>query len=265
MSSSQGPRKRLPENPSAENLRKQAKQLAKDEGLQLAAAQRRLANEYGFQNWAALMDAVIVDRAVDRAVPMLPLRGLIAFPHEIYPIYVGRAQSIRAIEAAANGRTSILMVAQKDAVVPKPSPSDMYEVGTAGSISSWIKLGDGTIKAEIVGIRRARVSRFVFDDDFFKAECAELSESADRTPELEALMRAVVAAFDAYTVHESRIPLDAAKAINSALATVSDPGALADKVVGHLKLTLEEKQSVLETIIPKQRLKQILAHLNASR
>ena len=57
MSTSQVPRKRLPENPSEENLRKQAKRLAKEEGLQLAGAQRRLAIEYGYGNWAELMRA----------------------------------------------------------------------------------------------------------------------------------------------------------------------------------------------------------------
>ena len=95
MTTSHGPRKRLPNNPSEENLRKQAKQLAKDEGLQLAAAQRRLAIEYGYRNWAELMRAV-----ASRFVPLVPLRELIAFPHEVYPIFIGRRKSIRAIEAA---------------------------------------------------------------------------------------------------------------------------------------------------------------------
>ena len=73
MTTSQGPRKRLPENPSEENLRKQAKHLAKQEGLQLAAAQRQLAIDYGYQNWAELIEAV-----AGRFVPLLPLRELIA-------------------------------------------------------------------------------------------------------------------------------------------------------------------------------------------
>jgi hypothetical protein len=94
MTTSEGPRKRLPNNPSEENLRKQAKRLAAQEDLQLAAAQRRLAIEYGYKNWAELMRAV-----ASRFIPMVPLRGLIAFPHEVYPIFIGRPQSIRAIEA----------------------------------------------------------------------------------------------------------------------------------------------------------------------
>ena len=83
MTTSQGPRKRLPENPSEENLRKQAKRLAAQEDLQLAAAQRRLAIEYGYKNWAELMRAVS-----SRFVPLVPLRELVAFPHEVYPVFI---------------------------------------------------------------------------------------------------------------------------------------------------------------------------------
>ena len=68
-----------------------------------------------------------------RACSFVPLRELIAFPHETYPIYVGRPMSIKAIEAAANAKTSILMVAQRDAQSrPRPPLADMYEVGTLG-------------------------------------------------------------------------------------------------------------------------------------
>ena len=94
MSTSQVPRKRLPENPSEENLRKQAKRLAAQEDLQLAAAQRRLALEYGYKNWAELMRAV-----ASRFVPVVPLREMVAFPHEVYPIFIGRRRSLKAIEA----------------------------------------------------------------------------------------------------------------------------------------------------------------------
>src|SRR5258708_8070494 len=124
MTTSHGPRKRLPNNPSEENLRKQAKQLAKDEGLQLAAAQRRLATEYGYRNWAELMRAV-----ASQFVPVIPLRGLVAFPHEVYPIYVGRQKSVNAIDAVAAG-SPILLLAQRDATLAEPSPTDMYELGT---------------------------------------------------------------------------------------------------------------------------------------
>src|ERR1700731_2140387 len=149
MTTSEGPRKRLPNNPSEENLRKQAKRLATQEDLQLAAAQRRLAIEYGYRNWAELMRAV-----ASRFIPLVPLRGLVAFPHEVYPIFIGRRRSLKAVEAAEAPKSQIslaanspiLLVAQREAAVATPSPADMYEVGTLGVIAERHRLPDGTAK-----------------------------------------------------------------------------------------------------------------------
>src|SRR6266481_7703723 len=199
MSASKEPRKRLPQNPSEENLRKQAKQLAKEEGLQLAAAQRRLSIEYGYRSWAELMRTV-----ASQFVPVIPLRGLVAFPHEVYPIYVGRQKSVNAIDAVAAG-SRILLLAQRDATVAEPSPTDMYEVGTLGVIVERQQLSDGTAKIVVEGRRRARVTRFAFDQTLYEAEVEEVADterlnmqaldvglpSSDQTKRARALIRSV--------------------------------------------------------------------------
>lgn len=61
--SSQGPRKRLPANPSIEHLKKQAKRKLRDlqgsdPSAKLATAQHQLADEYGCKNWENLVQAV---------------------------------------------------------------------------------------------------------------------------------------------------------------------------------------------------------------
>jgi ATP-dependent Lon protease len=258
MTTSPKPPKRLPENPSEENLRKQAKQLAKDEGLQLAAAQRRLANEYGFQNWAALMAAV-----VDRCIPLLPLRELIVFPHDVYPVFVGRTMSIKAVEAAALQKRPLLLVAQKDSILEAPSPADMYEVGTLCAIAQWMPLPNGTLRAVVEGKKRARVSRFLFDRDFYRAEAEVIKEAADHSTELEELRRAVISAFDAYVEHQGKITLAMANAIQSDFASTADPAILSDKMVRHLNVQLAEQQALLETADPAERLERILGYLSA--
>ena len=123
MPTSPKPRKRLPEVRSKRISASRPRAWLSEKDLQLAAAQREFAVEYGFRSWAELMEAVVV---ADRFVPFLPLRELIAFPHETYPIFVGRPMSIRAVEAAANGKTPILLVAQRDSKLAQPSASDMY-------------------------------------------------------------------------------------------------------------------------------------------
>ena len=254
MTTPQGPRRRLPNNPSEENLRKQAKQLAKDEGLQLAAAQRRIAIEYGYRNWAELIRAV-----ASQFVPVIPLRGLVAFPHEVYPIYVGRQKSVNAIDAVAAG-SPILLIAQRDAMVVEPSPTDMYEVGTLGVIVERDRLPDGSAKIMVEGRRRARVTRFVFDQNFPKADVKEIKETADRSGCDPVLISSVFYAVPRYAIRRKRVIPIVANGME-----VENPSILSYRVARHLDIQLEEQQALLETSTTVERLEKILGYLEAAK
>ena len=194
-----------------------------------------------------------------RLMPFLPLRGLIAFPHEIYTIFIGRGMSIRAVEAAQGRKTPIVLVAQRDATVAIPSSADMYEVGTLGIMVEWQRLSDGTVRTLIEGKKRVRVVRYVFDQEFFKAEAAEIEKLANRYAELERLLHSVVSAFDIYAHRNTISP-----GIASSIAVIDDPSILSDKMIRHLNIPLAEQQVLLESASPVERLTKILGHLNAA-
>src|SRR3984893_4154442 len=126
--------------------------------------------------------------ATSNVVPLFPLRELIVFPHEVYPIFVGRQKSIKALEAAEAQKKPILLAAQKDARVSDPGPDDIYGVGTLGVVVQLLRLPDGTVKALLEGKKRARVIRYVSQDDYFQVEAEEIEEGCERTTEVEALM-----------------------------------------------------------------------------
>jgi|SRR5208282_1982986 ATP-dependent Lon protease len=269
MTTSHGPRKRLPENPSEENLRKQAKRLAKQEGLQLAAAQRRLAIEYGYKSWAELMRAVS-----PRSVPLIPLRELVAFPLEVYPIYIGRPQSVGAIDAVAAG-SPILLVAQRDAKVAAPSAADMYEVGTLGVIVERQRQSDGTARIVVEGRKRARVTRFVFDQKFYQAEVEEVADTerigiqafdvglsrSDRGDRAHALIRSTQSALNAY-VNRKRTTIPQ---LSTRIREIEeDPSILPYVIARFLKIEVAEQQALLECVSPIERLEKILCYLEAA-
>ena len=192
-------------------------------------------------------------------VPLLPLRELIVFPHEVYPIFVGRQKSIKALEAAEAKKQPILLVAQKDAKVAEPTPQDLYGVGTLGIVVQLLRLPDGTVKALLEGKKRARVVRYLTEDEYFQVEAEEVEELSDRTTEVEALMRSVVSTFDNYARLNKKIPPEMVASISS----VDDPAFLADKIVGHLGIKLEDKQALLECLKPAERLEKILGYMRS--
>src|SRR5208282_5832472 len=197
--------------------------------------------------------------ATTNVVPLFPLRELIVFPHEVYPIFVGRQKSIKALEAAEAKKTPILLVTQKDPKVAEPAPRDLYTVGTLGVVVQLLRLPDGTVKALVEGKKRARVIRYVADEEYFQVEAEEIEEVSERTTEVEALMRSVVSTFDNYARLNKKIPPE----MVTSIAAVDDPAFLADKLVGHLGIKLEDKQALLESTNPAERLEKILGYMRS--
>jgi len=197
--------------------------------------------------------------ATSNVVPLFPLRELIVFPHEVYPIFVGRQKSIKALEAAEAKKTPILLVTQKDPKVAEPAPGDLYTVGTLGVVVQLLRLPDGTVKALVEGKKRARVLRYVADEEYFQVEAEEIEEVNDRSTEVEALMRSVVSTFDNYARLNKKIPPE----MVTSIAAVDDPAFLADKLVGHLGIKLEDKQALLESTNPAERLEKILGYMRS--
>jgi ATP-dependent Lon protease len=195
----------------------------------------------------------------NETVPLLPLRELIVFPHEVYAIFVGRQKSIKALEAAEAAKKPILLAGQKDARVSEPGPDDIHAIGTLGVVVQLLRLPDGTVKALLEGKKRARVVRYASQEEFFQVEIEEIEEFCDHTTEVAALMRTVNAAFDNYVrVTEKILPETA-----TSIALVDDPAYLTDKLVGHLGIKLEDKQSLLECTNPAERLERILGYMRS--
>jgi len=189
--------------------------------------------------------------------PLLPLRDVVVFPHMVIPLFVGRPKSIKAMEIAMESGKSILLVAQKSATKDDPGPQDMYEVGCVSNILQMLKLPDGTVKVLVEGGSRALLrtvtdmrTHWVGEADLLAAESAE-------APEVEAMRRALLSAFDQYVKLNKKIPPE----ILTSLTGIDEAGRLADTVAAHLPLKLEQKQHVLEMIDVKLRLEHLLSQL----
>ncbi|MEJ5988530.1 endopeptidase La [Ramlibacter sp. PS3R-8] len=185
-------------------------------------------------------------------LPLLPLRDVVVFPHMVIPLFVGRPKSIKALEAAMEAERRIMLVAQKAAAKDEPSVSDMFEVGCISTILQMLKLPDGTVKVLVEGQQRARVSRIADGASHFTATVSPVeSGSTDgKSAEIEALRRAVLQQFDQYVKLNKKIPPE----ILTSIASIDDPGRLADTIAAHLPLKLDNKQVVLDLADVKERL-----------
>ena len=191
-----------------------------------------------------------------KVYPVLPLRDIVVFPHMIVPLFVGREKSVRALEEVTTGDGRILLTAQLDAGVDDPAASDIYTVGTVGSILQLLKLPDGTVKVLVEGGERARISNYTDQGEYVEAEAELLGDGGEEaTPELKALARTVIAQFESYVKLNKKIPPEVLVSVNQ----IDEPSKLADTIAAHLALKIPEKQDLLETVSAKARLERVFA------
>ncbi len=189
--------------------------------------------------------------------PLLPLRDVVVFPHMVIPLFVGRPKSIKAMETAMEAGKSILLVAQKSAAKDDPGPGDMYAIGCVSNILQMLKLPDGTVKVLVEGGTRARIREIVDVRTHWIAEAEAVPLDGAPAPEVEAMRRALLSAFDQYVKLNKKIPPE----ILTSLSGIDEAGRLADTVAAHLPLKLEQKQQVLEMFDVKSRLEHLLSQL----
>src|SRR5512147_2257318 len=108
--------------------------------------------------------------------PVLPLRDIVVFPHMIVPLFVGREKSVKALEDVMKDDKQILLVTQKNAAQDDPSPTDIYSVGTVGTVLQLLKLPDGTVKVLVEGGYRAKITKFADNEAFFQAYAEVIPE-----------------------------------------------------------------------------------------
>jgi|APLak6261679142_1056127.scaffolds.fasta_scaffold00012_84 ATP-dependent Lon protease len=199
------------------------------------------------------------DKKEAAVLPMLPLRDIVLFPHEVRPLYVGREKSIAALKDAmakkgADGKAWLLLAAQKKAKTNDPAPDELFQFATLGQVVQLLPLPDGTVKVLVEGVARAKITRFTPHDPFFLCEFDRVVEEPNKSVELEALVRAVQATFKAYVELNKRI----APELQQQVAIIDDPSRLSDTIAIHLPFkSVADKQAMLETESPTKRLEKL--------
>lgn len=188
---------------------------------------------------------------------LLPLRDVVVFPQMVMPLFVGRPRSIKALETAMESGKTIMLAAQKAAAKDEPAASDIYDIGCISTILQMLKLPDGTVKVLVEGGQRARIRQISDMETHFVADVVPVEPVIENEAELEALRRAIVQQFEQYVKLNKKVPQE----ILASLSGIDDAGRLADTIITHLPLKLEQKQVVLEAFNVEKRLEFLLAQI----
>jgi ATP-dependent Lon protease len=203
-------------------------------------------------------DEATVEGGASRAIPVLPVRDTVLFPHAVLPLTVGRESSIQLIQSLGEEKT-ILVVAQRDARQDSPVASDLYGIGTRATVHKVVKMPNQSLFVFTEGTERVRVGEFSQLTPFMTADCEVLEDVEPvASPEAEALQRNVVSQFQSIVTSSPTLSDD----LQTIAINIDEPGRLSDFIASSLPfLTTTDKQELLELPDVTARLERINKHL----
>lgn len=197
------------------------------------------------------------DRSLVHSFPMIPLPGIVVFPHVITPLLIGRQRSLRALEEALNSDQLVFFATQRNPLTPEPKEDDVFKLGVIAEVMRPTRMPDGNIQILVEGRQRARLIKFVKEEPFILAQVELIQEPVDEVDpsdlETQAWMRAARQQFEKLIDQSRTIPPE----VLPAIANISSPGRLANAIASYLEIKFDEKQQLLEVLDHKERLKMV--------
>src|SRR5579859_4846849 len=193
-----------------------------------------------------------------KALPVLPVRDTVLFPHAVLPLTVGRESSVQLINSLGEDKT-IIVVAQREARVDAPQPSDLYSIGTLAVVHKVVKMPNQSLFVFAEGLERVRLMEFAQLSPFMRAQVATMPETIPpKDSEIEALQRNVLTLFQQIVAGSPTLSDE----LSTVAMNIEEPGRLVDFIASSLpSLSTPDKQQTLETIDVRIRLEKINQHL----
>lgn len=194
----------------------------------------------------------------------LPLRDVVVYPGMVTPLFVGREKSIAALEKAMKDDEWVFLPTQMDAQLEDPKKEELYQIGTVANVLQVLRLPDGSVKALVEGIARAKmealeVSAFAGDDAFLLAQVRLLPVPHIEEDLAEALRRSLLHEFDRLVKISKKIPSE----VVSSIFEIEDLSMLLDTVAAQLQLKISDRQAVLERVYLAARATLILDYMES--
>jgi ATP-dependent Lon protease len=193
-----------------------------------------------------------------KGVPVLPVRDTVLFPHAVLPLTVGRESSIQLINSLGDEKT-ILVVAQREARVDSPQPTDLYNIGTLATVHKVVKMPNQSLFVFTEGLQRAKLNDFTQLTPFMRANLDMIADAEPSpSPEIEALQRNVLTLFQQIVAGSPTLSDE----LQTVAINIEEPGRLVDFIASSLPfLSTKDKQEILETPDVHNRLQKINQHL----
>lgn len=183
---------------------------------------------------------------IPEVLPVIPTMDVVVFPHMIVPLLVLDEKIIKGINQSLQETKLVLLLAAKKQIDSDEgiATKDLYNVGTVASIMRLIKIPEGGIKILVQGICKAEATDIMASEDSLQANVIKLDgNNLDEKDEIQAHVKNIKLLAEKMAIAGNSFSPD----FHIILSKMQDPEKIADFILSHLNLAVEQAQDLLET------------------
>ena len=205
----------------------------------------------------------MIEKAEVLTIPLIPLRGTVAFPSVQMNLTISRGISLKAFSEAASSESFVLLATQRDGSIEEPTEKDIYKIGTVCTVKHVSKTPDGSLAAVFEGICRAKITEITNRDGYFSATviCKKITLGNVTTAKAEAMMHEISNSLEEIQAIHPTLTDD----VRTAATAIKNPAMLCDFVASAVLLNFKNKQTILECINPIVRMERLLVLLEEEK
>lgn len=218
---------------------------------------RVLQNEGDLEEEAQI-DIEALEGQIPSSLPILPLRGVVVYPHTAVPLTIGQPRSIHLVDDVVAGKDRMIgLVASKKPELDQPGPEDLYNIGTVAVVHRLFRAPDDSIRLLVQGLARFRLGEFTQLEPYLKADIELLPETIEEDLEIEALARSAREQFEQIGAMIPSIPEE----LVSSVVDLEDPLQTVYTISNFQRMELKDAQEILEMDSVIEKLRKLVALL----
>src|SRR5438270_13482868 len=198
-----------------------------------------------------------IEMEVPNRLPIIPLVSSVLFPGGVLSLQVGIDRNVRLLKSLSEDQNLIAAFCQKSGDKENPRPEDLSQIGVLAAIVQRLPLSSDRYQLFLQGRQRVELVQMLQSEPYFEGMLREIApRPIPKTAKTDHLMNKAMSLFEKLVESDSKYSNEL---LNILRMNVSEgPDAFADLLSSFVNFPLEEKQLLLETVNPVERLELLI-------
>jgi len=198
-----------------------------------------------------------MDGEIPKSLPIIPLVSSVLFPNGVLSLQVGIDRNVRLLKSLGDDQNLIAAFCQKSGDKENPRAEDLSQIGVLAAIVQRLPLSSDRYQVFLQGRQRVELVQMIQSEPYFEGMLREIApRPIPKNVKTEVLMNKANSLFEKLVESDSKYSNELLNILRMNMS--EGPDTFADLLSSFVNFPLEEKQLLLETVNPIERLELLI-------